>query len=49
VRLNIISHLLRQIPYKDLTHQKTVVLPKRGKLGKYKAAPYPFKMVEERF
>lgn len=49
VRLNIISHLLKQIPYKDLTRDKKVELPKRGKLGKYKAAPYPFRMVEERF
>ncbi|MNQ73953.1 Polyphosphate kinase 2 [compost metagenome] len=49
VRLNIISHLLKQIPYKDLTHGKKVELPKRGRLGKYKAAPYAFRMVEERF
>ncbi len=49
VRLNIISHLLKQIPYKDLTRDQKVVLPKRGKLGKYKAAPYPFKMVDELF
>ncbi|MFZ6048964.1 polyphosphate kinase 2 [Pseudomonas sp. CR3202] len=49
VRLNIISHLLKQIPYKDLTRDSKVELPKRGKLGKYKAAPYPFRMVEEIF
>ncbi|WP_028630336.1 polyphosphate kinase 2 [Metapseudomonas resinovorans] len=49
VRLNIISHLLKQIPYKDLTREQKVELPKRGKLGKYKAAPYPFRMIEERF
>ena len=29
-RLNIISHLLSQIPYKDVKHEK-VKLPKRGK------------------
>ncbi|MCY1516589.1 Polyphosphate:ADP phosphotransferase 3 [compost metagenome] len=49
VRLNIISHLLAQIPYKDLTHDHAVELPKRGRIGKYKATRYPFKMVEERF
>ncbi|MCM2317778.1 MAG: polyphosphate kinase 2 [Pseudomonas sp.] len=49
VRLNIISHLLQQIPYEDITRQEKVKLPKRSKLGRYKAAPYPFRMVEERF
>ncbi|QXH53990.1 polyphosphate kinase 2 [Pseudomonas fakonensis] len=48
-RLNIISHLLQQIPYKDLSHKHKIELPKRGKIGKYKAQPYPFKMVAERF
>ncbi|MCP6412295.1 polyphosphate kinase 2, partial [Klebsiella pneumoniae] len=42
-------HLLKQIPYKDLTCDQKVTLPKRGKLGKYKAASYPFRMIEERF
>lgn len=49
VRLNIVSHLLKQIPYKDLTRDQKVELPKRGKLGKYKATPYPFRMVDEVF
>ncbi|MED5608921.1 polyphosphate kinase 2 [Pseudomonas sp. JH-2] len=48
-RLNIISHLLAQIPYKDITREEVVELPKRGRIGKYKAAPYPFRMVAERF
>lgn len=48
-RLNIISHLLLQIPYKDLSQEHKVSLPKRGKIGKYKAQPYPFKMVAQRF
>ncbi|PMZ93804.1 MULTISPECIES: polyphosphate kinase 2 [unclassified Pseudomonas] len=48
-RLNIISHLLQQIPYKDLSQEHKVTLPKRGKIGKYKAQPYPFKMVAQRF
>ncbi|MBV2134733.1 polyphosphate kinase 2 [Pseudomonas sp. MAP12] len=49
VRLNIISHLLQHIPYEDITKQEKVKLPKRAKIGSYKAAPYPFRMVEERF
>ncbi|MFP3861353.1 polyphosphate kinase 2 [Pseudomonas capeferrum] len=48
-RLNIISHLLTRIPYKDITRDQVVKLPKRGKVGKYKAVAYPFKVVEERF
>ena len=49
VRLNIISHLLSQIPYKKLPHEK-VELPKRKDLGKkYKAADYPFKFIPETF
>jgi len=48
-RLNIVSHMLSRIPYKDITREEVVKLPKRGKIGKYKAVAYPFKMVEERF
>jgi polyphosphate kinase 2 len=47
VRLNIISHLLNQIPYKDI-HVEKVDLPKR-KIGKVKPTKYPFRYVEERF
>ncbi|EOZ9388862.1 polyphosphate kinase 2 [Enterobacter cancerogenus] len=47
VRLNIISHLLSQIPYKDL-HIEMLDLPKR-KIGKVKPTKYPFRYVEERF
>jgi polyphosphate kinase 2 len=47
VRLNVISHLLKQIPYKTPPSPK-VKLPKR-RIGKYKAADYPFKYVPERF
>jgi polyphosphate kinase 2 len=47
VRLNLISHLLEQVPYKALKTEK-VELPKR-KIGRYKAANYPFKYVAERF
>ena len=48
-RLNIISHMLGRIPYKDITQEQAVKLPKRGKIGKYKAVAYPFKEVEQRF
>jgi polyphosphate kinase 2 len=47
VRLNVISHLLKQIPYKAPPPMK-VKLPKR-RIGKYKAIDYPFKFVPERF
>ncbi|KLP52952.1 polyphosphate kinase [Enterobacter genomosp. O] len=47
VRLNIISHLLSQIPYKEL-HVEKVDLPKR-KIGKVKPTKYPFRYISERF
>lgn len=47
VRLNIISHLISQIPYKEI-HVDKVDLPKR-KIGKVKPTKYPFRYVEERF
>ena len=47
-RLNIISHLLKQIPYEDLPHEK-VKLPKRQKRGGYREPDYPFKFIKERF
>lgn len=43
VRLNVISHLLTHVPYEDVPAEK-VTLPKR-KIGRYKAADYPFKYV----
>jgi len=49
VRLNIISHLLKQIPYKDITQDEKIKLPKRGKIGQYKSVDYPFRMIPERF
>ncbi|MBO3277675.1 polyphosphate kinase 2 [Pseudomonas schmalbachii] len=48
VRLNLISHLLKHIPYEDITEKK-VKLPKRGKIGRYKEINYPFKYVDETF
>ena len=47
VRLNVIGHLLKHVPYKDLPAEK-VKLPKR-KIGRTKAGDYPFKYVPERF
>jgi polyphosphate kinase 2 len=47
VRLNVISHLLEHVPYEALETEK-IKLPKR-KIGRYKAADYPFKFVAERF
>ena len=47
VRLNVISHLLSKVPHKSVAREK-VKLPKR-KVGRYKAADYPFKYVEERY
>jgi polyphosphate kinase 2 len=45
-RLNLITHLLKQIPYKDLKRDK-VKLPDRQKRGGYKEPDYPFKYIAE--
>lgn len=45
-RLNIITHLLAQIPYEELPREK-VELPKRQKPGDYVEPDYPYKMVPE--
>ena len=47
VRLNVISDILKQVPYKAVKTEK-VELPKR-KIGRYKARDYPFRYVQERF
>jgi polyphosphate kinase 2 len=47
-RLNIITHLLEQIPYKPLPRQK-VELPKRQKRGDYREPDHPFRWVKEVF
>jgi polyphosphate kinase len=47
-RLNIITHLLAQIPYKEAPREK-VKLPKRQKRGGYREPDYPFKFIEERY
>jgi len=48
VRLNIISHLLAHIPYKELPREK-VKLPDRQKPKSYKEPDYPYKWVPEKF
>jgi len=45
-RLNLITHLLQQIPYKTAPREK-VKLPKRQKPGRYRDPKYPFKYVKE--
>jgi polyphosphate kinase 2 len=47
-RLNIITHLLMQIPYKKLPGEK-VRLPKRQKAGDYREPDHPFRVIEERY
>jgi polyphosphate kinase len=47
VRLNVISHMLKHIPYKTIDTAK-VKLPKRT-IGKYKGADYPFKYITDTF
>jgi polyphosphate kinase 2 len=47
-RLNLITHLLKQIPYKEAPREK-IKLPKRQKPGDYREANYPFKFVDEKF
>ena len=47
VRLNVITHLLKHVGYKEVPGKK-VKLPKR-KIGRTKTADIPFKYVPERF
>ncbi len=46
-RLNIISHLLKHIPYEPLPHE-TVKLPKRQDAHGYRETDYPYKVIPER-
>ena len=45
-RLNIITHLLKQIPYEEAPREK-VKLPERQKAHGYKEPDYPYKVVPE--
>ena len=47
-RLNVISHILRHIPYKKIQEQG-VKLPKREKAGDYVEPEYPYRKIEERY
>ncbi len=47
-RLNIINHLLAQIPYKEAPREK-VRLPERQKAKGYQEPRFPFKFVAERY
>ena len=47
-RLNIITHLLSKIPYKQAPREK-VKLPERQKAGGYKDPNYPFKFIKEQY
>lgn len=46
VRLNIITHLLGRIPYKEVPRKKAK-LPKRRKIGAYKSPDYPFTYIPD--
>ena len=48
-RLNLIKHLLSRIPYKDVTREEKVKLPKRQKRGGYREPDHPFKYVPEKY
>ena len=47
-RLNLITHLLSRIPYKQAPREK-VKLPKRQKAKGYREPAYPFKFIPEKF
>jgi len=48
VRLNIITHLLKHIPYEEPPREK-VKLPKRQDAGGYREPDYPYKFVPAKF
>ena len=47
-RLNIITHMLKHIPYEEAPRAK-VKLPQRQKAGDYQEPEYPFKIIKEVF
>ena len=47
-RLNLVTHLLSKIPYKELDREK-IELPKRQKPGDYKEIDHPFRFIPEVF
>ena len=48
VRLNIISDILKKVPYKELPREK-VKLPARQKAGDYVEPDYPYKLIAQRY
>ncbi|MGE5322497.1 MAG: polyphosphate kinase 2, partial [Actinomycetota bacterium] len=48
LRLNLISHLLKQIPYEELPREK-VKLPRRQDANGYQEPEYPYKFVPEKY
>ena len=48
LRLNLITHLLSQLPYEDVPYEK-IKLPKRQKARGYKEPNYPYKYVPMKF
>ncbi len=47
-RLNVIHHILRQVPYKSMPREK-IRFPKRQKRGGYRDPNYPYKYVKAVF
>ena len=47
-RLNVIHHILRQVPYKSVAKEK-IKFPKRQKPGGYREPKYPYKYVKAMF
>ncbi|MDM0079498.1 polyphosphate kinase 2 [Variovorax sp. J31P179] len=47
-RLNIISHLLSQVPYREV-HREKIKLPKRQKADGYRESNHPMRFIEERY
>jgi len=48
-RLNLITHLLGQIPYKSVPRAKKIVFPKRQKSGGYVEPDYPYHVIPQKF
>ncbi len=47
-RLNVISHLLSRIPFKEVPREK-IKLPKRQKSGDYRESTHPFQFIPETY
>ncbi|HTO08686.1 MAG TPA: polyphosphate kinase 2 [Myxococcota bacterium] len=47
-RLNLITHLLDQVPYREIKRERPK-LPKRQKPGSYKESKHPLRLVQEKF